>query len=327
MNKDSTKKNIYSTIIIGLGGIGLNYDLKLDKDKYVYTHSNAISSHPHFELKGGVDKNDNMCKVFTQHYSIKSFESIKVALAEIKPEVIIIATSTNSHLKVIREICKYHKPLAILCEKPMGGSILQGKEIIKICNNIGIHLYVNYVRSCLPGGMDVKSRIQNNLIKGPIKCVVWYSKGLKHNGAHFINLMEGWFGKCLQVKKINKGRETGAFGQEVSVLLEFENCEVILIPALEEFYSHYTIEIVSTTGRLYWNKSTIDWNEVINDDLLDGYKKLSTKTEEILIGIDRYQFYVLDQLFCALQGGVSNICTGMQALETHNTIDRIERSR
>ena len=326
MNKDAAKTHIYSTIIIGLGDIGLNYDLKLDKNKYVYTHSSAISLHSGFELKGGVDRNNDACKTFTQHYNVKSFKSIKDALTEIKPEVIIIATSTNFHLKAIREINKYHKPIAILCEKPMGGDFQQGKEIIKICKKIGASLYVNYARSCLPGSMVVKSRIQKNLIKTPMKCVLWYSKGLKHNGTHFINLMEDWFGKCLQVKIINKGRKTEDFGLEPSVFLEFENCEVTLIAAWEEFYSHYTIELISASGRLYWNKSTIDWNEVINDDLVDGYKKLSFKTEEILIGIEKYQLHVLDQLFFALQGSASYICNGEKALETLNTIDRIERS-
>jgi len=326
MNKDAAKIQIYSTIIIGLGGIGLNYDLKLDKKKYVYTHSRAISLHSNFELKGGVDSNNDACKTFTQNYDAKSFKSIENALTEIKPQVIIIATSTNSHLKVIEEINKHHKPLAILCEKPMGGNLQQGKEIVNICKKMDTSLYVNYVRRCLPGSKEVKNRLHKKLIKSPLKCVLWYSKGLKHNGSHFINLMEDWFGKCLNVKIINKGRDKVTFGIEPSVFLKFEDCEINLIAAWEEFYSHYTIELVSPSGRLYWNKSAIEWNEVINDDLVDGYKKLSLKTEEILSGIEKYQLHVLNQLFFALQGSMSFICNGEQALETLNTIDRIEKS-
>ena len=326
MTKHFKTNQIYSTIIIGLGGIGLNYDLKLDKKKYVFTHARAISLHSGFDLKGGVDKNNHACNAFTQNYAVKSFNSIKNALIEVKPAVVIIATSTHSHLKVIEEIKKHHNPLAILCEKPMGGNLQQGKEIVNICNKMGTSLYVNYVRRCLPGSKEIKNRIHKKLIKSPMKCVLWYSKGLKHNGSHFINLMEYWFGKCLHVKVISKGREFESFGFEPSIFLKFKNCEVSLIAAWEEFYSHYTIELVSASGRLYWNQSSIEWNEVINNELLDGNKKLSFKSEEILIGIEKYQLHVVDQLFSALQGSKSFICHGEQALETLNTIDRIERS-
>ena len=94
--------------------------------------------------------------------------------------------------------------------------------------------------------------------------------------------MEDWFGKCLNVKIINKGRDKVTFGIEPSVFLKFEDCEVNLIAAWEEFYSHYTIELMSPSGRLYWNKSTIDWNEVINDDLADGYKKLDDLEKQMI---------------------------------------------
>ena len=326
MNKDTAQTHIYSTIIIGLGGIGLNYDLKLDKNKYVYTHSSAISLHSGFVLKGGVDRNNDACKTFTQHYNVKSFKSIKDALTEIKPEVIIIATSTNFHLKAIREINKYHKPIAILCEKPMGDSLKSGKEIVKICKKMGSKLYVNYARCCLPGSIDIKSRIQKKIITTPAKCLIWYTKGLEHNGVHFINLMENWFGKCLKVKVIKKSSNKDRVDYEPTILLKFENCEVIFIAAWEEYFSHYTIELISKSGRLYWNKNSLVWNETVKDNLNDKYRKLSSKDEEIYIGIDKYQLHVLDQLYFALQGDESFICNGEQALETLNIIDRIKRS-
>ena len=59
--------------------------------------------------------------------------------------------------------------------------------------------------------------------------------------------MEYWFGKCLDIKIINQGRELKDFGIEPYVYLTFENCEVSLMPAWEELYSHYTIELISST--------------------------------------------------------------------------------
>ena len=322
----SKVNHTFSTIIIGLGDIGLNYDLKLDKNKYIYTHSRAVDLHSGFELKGGVDISVDARREFSKNYRIDTFKSIKEALIKIKPEVIIVSTYSNSHLQVIQEIYKYFKPLAILCEKPMGDSLKSGKEIVKICKKMGSKLYVNYARCCMPGNIEIKSRIKNKLIKTPAKCVVWYTKGLEHNGAHFINLMEDWFGRCLKVKVIKKSSNKDGVDYEPTILLKFENCEVIFIAAWEEYFSHYTIELISKSGRLYWNKNSLVWNETVKDNLNDKYRRLSSKEEEIYIGIDKYQLHVLDQLYFALQGDESFICNGEQALETLNIIDRIKRS-
>jgi hypothetical protein len=42
-------------LLVGLGQIGLGYDLALDPDRYIYTHSRALSRHPKFRLLVGVD--------------------------------------------------------------------------------------------------------------------------------------------------------------------------------------------------------------------------------------------------------------------------------
>jgi predicted dehydrogenase len=316
----------YSTIIIGLGDIGLNYDLKLDINKYIFTHSRAVDLHSGFELKGGVDISVDARREFSKNYCIDTFKSIKEALIKIKPEVIIVSTYSTSHLQVIQEIYKYFKPLAILCEKPMGENLKSGKEILRICKKMGSKLYVNYARCCMPGNIEIKSRIKNKLIKTPAKCVVWYTKGLEHNGPHFINLMEDWFGRCLKVKVITKSIVNDGIDFNPTVLLKFERCEVIFIAGWEKHFSHYTIELISKSGRLYWDKDSLVWNETVKDNLNDKYRKLSSKDEEIFIGVDKYQSYVLDQLYFDLQGNESFICNGEQALETLNIIDRIKRS-
>ena len=316
-------RKVFSCVLIGLGDIGLNYDLNKDQDIYIQTHARAFSFNSGFDLQGGVDINADSCSTFSKTYNIKSYSEIEDALLEIRPELIILAVPTTSQLEAIKIIAKCYKPKAILCEKPMGGNLKQSKEIVNICKKIGTLLYVNYIRYCLPGSKEIKSRIDKGLIKSPMKCIVWYSKGLMHNGSHFINLMEYWFGKCLDIKIINQGRELKGFGIEPYVYLTFNNCEVSLIPAWEELYSHYTIEIISATGRLYWGQSKLQWTKVNGIENLQGHKYLVEKPEELFIGDKKYQMHVADQLYCAMQNNMSFICSGEEALETINTIDRI----
>ena len=46
---------MYSALIVGLGQIGMGYDLSLAPDQFVYSHARALSLNPEFKLVGGVD--------------------------------------------------------------------------------------------------------------------------------------------------------------------------------------------------------------------------------------------------------------------------------
>ena len=50
-----TQAESYSSMVVGLGQIGMEYDLSLSDDKYVYTHASAFSTHTNIELSCGVD--------------------------------------------------------------------------------------------------------------------------------------------------------------------------------------------------------------------------------------------------------------------------------
>ncbi|MDC1027474.1 Gfo/Idh/MocA family oxidoreductase [Candidatus Thioglobus sp.] len=314
-------KKVFSCILIGLGDIGLNYDLHRDQSKYIQTHSRAFFLNSGFDLQGGVDINSDACDTFTKKYNVKSFNMIEEALNEIKPDLVILAVPTSFQFLAIKEVLSCFVPKSILCEKPMGENLQDGKKIVSICKEKDVSLYVNYIRRCLPESMEIKRQIDEGIINTPIKSVVWYSKGISHNGAHFINLMEYWFGKCLDVKVINKGREFEGFGLEPLVHMKFENSEVIMISAWEEHFSHYTIEIVSSTGRLYWGNNGLEWQNAIKSKNFTGYSYLSDESEEIHSGGEKYQMHVADELYLAMTGNHSSISSGEQALQTLQTID------
>ena len=45
----------FSVLIVGLGQIGMGYDLHHDVNNQIYTHARAFSQHPDFYLIGAVD--------------------------------------------------------------------------------------------------------------------------------------------------------------------------------------------------------------------------------------------------------------------------------
>ena len=167
-------KKVFSCILIGLGDIGLNYDLHRDQSKYIQTHSRAFFLNSGFDLQGGVDINSDACDTFTKKYNVKSFNIIEEALNEIKPDLVILAVPTSFQLENRRLSC--FVPKSILCEKPMGENLQDGKKIVSICKEKDVSLYVNYIRRCLPESMEIKRQIDGDLDKCPLNSGVWYSK-------------------------------------------------------------------------------------------------------------------------------------------------------
>jgi len=313
-------KQFFSCVIIGLGNIGLNYDIQKNHNQYIQTHSRAFFLNSGFDLQGGVDIKSKARNIFTKNYNVNSYNTTEEALNEIKPDLVVLSVPTSSQLRVIKEIFKFFIPKAILCEKPMGVNLQEGMKILGICKRNDVNLYVNYIRRCLPESKQIKRQIDKRIIKVPIKSVVWYSKGISHNGSHFINLMEYWFGKCLDVNIINQGRKFKNFGFEPLVRLKFKNSEVVMIPAWEEYFSHNTIEVVSSSGRLYWGNSGLEWIGVEKSKNFKGNTYLSNKTKLINDVGNKYQMHVADELYLAMLGKQSSICSGEQALQTLQTI-------
>ena len=97
-------------MIIGLGQIGMGYDLALDPAKIVYTHARAFSVHPLFELVGAVDPAKKQCDLFKQHYAQPAYPTIASALQEQIASVVVIASPTTQHSLALKEVLAHSIP-------------------------------------------------------------------------------------------------------------------------------------------------------------------------------------------------------------------------
>ncbi len=305
----------FKVLIVGLGQIGMGYDLSLTSE-FIYSHTRAFATHPAFELVGGVDINPERRAVFEQTYACPAYADIGAALFAQMADVVTIAAPTSCHQAVLMEILEHAQPQAILCEKPLAYDPAAAEDMLTACEAKGVALYVNYVRRSDPGAIEVERRIAFGVIQGPIKGVVWYSKGLRHNGSHFLNLLEYWLGPVQKSAVIQPGRPLKDGDCEPDLDIAFERGRVLFLAAREENFSHYTIELVASNGRLRYEQGGvhIEWEPIVLDERLDGYTRLSFLPELVPSDMGRYQWHVADQLAAALQGGKANLCTGTEAL-------------
>jgi len=315
---------VFSVAIIGLGKIGLEYDQFLSREEYVLSHSRAFYSHSGFYLVAGVDIVEEKRMSLRNFYGVKAYSCVEELVKEVRPDVIVIANPTKEHYAAIKSILSYYNPIALLCEKPLAMTQEQSQAILNICNKHCVPFYVNFIRRADPGIKEIYKRINQKIIMPPYKAVIWYSKGVLHNGLHYIDLLTYWFGEIIDFSIIDPGEKISKFDAEPDFRLQFEQASAIFCAASESNFSHYTVEIIAANGRLFLEKDgNISWQPVEENRIISGYRQLQKSAECIPNRMAFYQLNITDELFMALNGMENSLCTGAQALKTQSVVNEI----
>jgi len=189
-------------ILVGLGNIGINYDIN---NSNIQTHAKALINHKGFKLLCGVDNSYLARQKFKKKYKISAYSSLyQVPFKKI--DFVTIATPTNTHYKVLKNVKLRYPKAFILLEKPISYNIKEAKKILKIFPRN--KLFINYHRLYEPSSILIKKIIEKYKQKFNlnIKIKVIYTKNIIHNCSHFFNLLKFWLGDILDFKvcKIKK---------------------------------------------------------------------------------------------------------------------------
>jgi predicted dehydrogenase len=303
-------------LVVGLGQIGMGYDFDLDPARHVLTHARAFRQHPACELVGGVDSDAVRRRSFEERYGAPALADVGEAMRALTPDVVAIATPTPAHEAAVRAVLDAGAPAAILCEKPLAYDVAAARAIVAACRQKGCTLLVNYIRRCEPGAEEVRRRLEAGEIAGPVKGVVWYSKGLFNNGSHFLDLLECWLGEASEIQVRRVGRKWEGADPEPDIDVSFARGQASFLALREEDFSHYTVELLAPNGRLRYEQGgqVITWQGVAADPAYPKYAVLDSRAESIPTDFTRTQWHVVDGLVARLSGRPAPICTGAEAL-------------
>lgn len=317
-----------AALVVGLGQVGMGYDLGLPPDRYVLTHCRAFQQHPRFELIAGVDPDPGRRQLFESHYGCPAFPTVETAADFHRPAIVAVSAPTPLHRDLVNSVLSGMSPEAILCEKPLSYAIDEARDIADACAARTCKLFANYVRRSEPGVREIWRRLENKVIESPVKGVVWYSKGLFNNGSHFFNLLQYWLGSVREFRIIDRGRVWGGFDPEPDFVVSFAGGIIHFLAAKEEHFSHYTVELVAPNGRLRYEQSgaRISWQPTMSDASCEGYTVLDPVEEIVASDLDHIQWHVVDQLAASLHGDAAQVCTGAEALQTLEYLEQIRAS-
>ena len=219
------------TVLIGLGNIGLNYDLN---ERSILTHSKSVSKSQKLKLIYGIDKSDKQRRIFEKKYFIKTHSNLKKIKSLSDTNFVIISTPNQTHLKLISEILSLKNLKFILLEKPGGSNFKDFKKIMHLCKKKKINLFINYQRLYDANYLKVMT-----LLKQMKKFTgfAFYSRGLENNCSHILSFLNSFNLKKTKITILKRGKNP-------DFLIKFVNGQIVFFNNPRKNISNNEFEIL-----------------------------------------------------------------------------------
>jgi scyllo-inositol 2-dehydrogenase (NADP+) len=148
--------------------------------------------------------------------SVKFYADYVKMLDEAKPDAVIVTTSNDRHLEILRQCAKRH--IHYSTEKPMAANAADAREMERLAREANIKLMVNYWNAWVPSSHDIFRRVRAGEV-GPIqRIIVQYG----HRGPKEIGVSQQFANWLYDPVKNGGGAimDFGCYGAELSVWLK-----------------------------------------------------------------------------------------------------------
>ncbi len=148
--------------------------------------------------------------------SVKFYSAYVPMLDEVNPEAVIVTTSNDRHLEILRECAKRHIHYSV--EKPMATNAADAREMERLANQAGIKLMVNYWNAWVAPSHELFHRVRDGQVGAVQKIIVQYG----HAGPKEIGVSE-YFADWLYDPVKNGGgaiMDFGCYGAEWALWLK-----------------------------------------------------------------------------------------------------------
>jgi predicted dehydrogenase len=242
-------------------------------DVHALTYSSSLNA----RLVGVCDSNKERAKNFTRQYGASNtYNDIKDLLANPEIDAVSVVTPDFSHTEIVLAALEAGKH--VLVEKPLALTVEECKEIIKIRDNMGLKLMVNFANRWKTPFIHVRKMVEsgelgklmminvklNDTLYVPTKMLSWADKSspLHFLGSHVIDLVR-WI-TSAEINRVysvsrsevlrNMGVDTPDFYQSTLELSNggtafIENCWIIDENAPNIF--EFNAEFVGSKGSAY----------------------------------------------------------------------------
>lgn len=148
-----------------------------------------VKSGPGFQKAVGSDlvavmsRSPQKAKDYARRHGIpKWYDNAQDLISDEQVDAVYIATHPDSHYAYTLMVAASGKP--VYCEKPLGISSSQSKEMVDFCKQKGVPFFSAYYRRALPKYLMIKNMIDSNRY-GPVRAVhVFMQQAIKEEDMH-----------------------------------------------------------------------------------------------------------------------------------------------
>ena len=112
-------------------------------------HFAAIEEHPDLALAAVCDESPERARIAGEKYGVPAFTSYAAMLAETDGDAVVICTPSGLHPR--HGIMAAQRGLHVICEKPMATRLEEADQLVKACDEAGVHLFVVKQNRLNPG--------------------------------------------------------------------------------------------------------------------------------------------------------------------------------
>jgi predicted dehydrogenase len=244
-----------------------------------------------------------------------------------EPDIVVVATPTETHADYLARLLTV-RPRVVLCEKPLTKQASESEDLIARYAASGIGLAINFQRRFDPQVVELRSSIKSGELGSPMAGAVWYSKGIRHNGSHAIDLLRFLFGEPQSLSVRRTVFDHGEDDPTVNGSVIFNEVAVELIASDERQFSIFEIDLLFARGRYRFLQGGMMLQRFTlgPDPVFPGDRNLVCMSEAPT-GLSTALLGRFDNLVDFLDGSSALLGTGADALQTQRLCETLAVTR
>jgi predicted dehydrogenase len=307
----------YRAAIIGCGRIGSEFaDDPLIQG--IYSHAEAYTVSSGTDLVAVCDTDPGKREQCRKRWGVAdSFSDHREMLSAVRPDIVSVCTPDSTHYRILSDILAAPGIRAVIAEKPLALTLSEAETIVSLAERKKVLLAVNYFRRYAANHREVAGLVRDRDRFGQVQAVSgFYSKGILHNGTHWIDLARFLIGEIVSVRGYDSLKEEEK-DQTLDALLEFDTGVLAYLHGCDEgSFTIFEMDIVGKKGRVRLTDSgnTVEYCRVTEDPHYSGYSALNPERTD-QGGFGDVLLHVVDDLVDCLQTGRKQpACSGRDGL-------------
>ena len=309
----SKKDERYRAAIVGAGSIAALYDSP--RDRAVLTHAHAFRRHPKTDLVGICDIDSRASKKAANRWSCAAYSDLDDMLIETRPDIVSVCTPDADHVSTLLKVAKA-RPKLVICEKPVALDSRGLRQITDAYRKIPV--LVNYTYRFTDKIRKIRDGIRAGTYGKVLTASALYTKGLRHNGSHAIDLGRYLFGDVISVHALGKRNDYRKDDPSVSAVLAFRRCpefHLMIGDAKHAFLMELDIICEKKRFRLVDVGFEITEQSVVRHPIYHAYSVMGPPVSASA-GLDRSMLDMVDNAVRHLDRREALICTMGDAIST-----------